>query len=117
MWRDSGIGWGGAFDTVNTRGERDGKFSIVAVGTSHFVLNHVSRRWIPIDSTALKPQMRVTLGTPTLGDIADLRRRPDCVQSRDGSLFLQREDYLIHVRHTPDFAADIPGRLGLPHVT
>jgi hypothetical protein len=104
------------FDTIQTKGKREGLFGIVSVGTTHFVLNHTTRRWIPIASTALKPQMRVTLGTPSLNDIAELRKRPDCIQSKDGSLFLQQEGYLIHVRYTPDFDAGIPERLRLPHV-
>ena len=104
-----------AFQTVHTKGVRDGEFSIVAVGTAHFVLNHESRRWIPIASTALKPQMRVTLGTPVTEDLEALRSRPDCITSPDDTLFFQREDYLIHVRHTPDFDPGIPSRLNLPH--
>ena len=104
------------FGTTNTRGDRNGKFSIVAAGTAHFVLNHVTRRWVPIDATALKPQMRITLGTPSLNDIAEIRKHPDCIQSTDGSLFLQREEYLFQIQHTPDFNSAIPQRLKLPHV-
>ena len=104
------------FGVVHTKGDREGDFSIVAVGTAHFVLNHESRRWIPINSTALKPQMRVTLGTSSSEDFTALDKQPHFVESPDGSLFLQRESYLIHIRHTPDFDSDIPARLNLPHI-
>ena len=103
------------FGVVHRKGDREGEFSIVAVGTAHFVLNHTSRRWIPVNSTALKPQMRVTLGASSADDLKSLIERPDVFQSPDGSLFLQREDYLLNVRHTPDFDSDIPQRLNLPH--
>lgn len=104
------------FGVVDTRGDREDDFCIVAAGTAHFVLNHVSRRWIPINSTALKPQMRVTLGTPDNDELDRLRERTDTFSSPDGTLYLQREDYLIQVCHTPEFRADLPGRLNLPHV-
>ena len=74
---------GELFGTVLTKGHRDSDFCITAVGTAHFVLNHATKRWIPINSTALKPQMRFTLGTPDVDDVERFGDRTDTIAGPD----------------------------------
>ncbi|GEM_PF-3409103 len=86
------------------RGTREGPFCILASGTAHAVLNHRSRRWIPIDMTALKPDLQVTLGASLATD------------SELTLPALTGEGYDIRIEHTPDFDPSLPERLGVPRV-
>jgi hypothetical protein len=87
---------------VNAKGGRNGPFSILASGTAHAVLNHSARRWNPIAMTALKPDLTITFGASEQHD------------STTTFPTLESEGYRIAVRHTTDFPADAPERLGVP---
>ena len=89
---------------MNTKGGRNGRFSILASGTAHAVVNHSQRRWIPIAMTALKPDMQVTLGAS---------------EATDEQLTLpavEGEGFHIRIEHAVDFDANLPEALGVPRV-
>lgn len=93
-------------------------FNFVIGGTAHAVVVSRERPWLPIAAKALPPNMAVTFGTPDHSFLSAVRERlessGELVATSAGEIRFERDGYELALRHTPEFAADVPARLRLP---